>query len=46
MDDIFDIEEEAQEAQHSSECFCQLCRPYLVTDQEETGVTSTDFVAA
>ena len=46
MDDIFDIEEEAQEAKHSEECFCQLCRPGLITDQEEVGVASTDLVTA
>jgi len=46
MDDIFDIAEEAQEEKHSGECFCQLCRPILVTDPEEAGVASADLVAA
>jgi hypothetical protein len=40
MEDILDIEEVAEQA-HSSECFCQLCQPYLGMDQEETGVAST-----
>jgi len=46
MNDIFDIEEDDTEKKYSKECFCQLCRPVLVQDQEEVVIVLHELVAA
>jgi hypothetical protein len=45
MEDVLDIEEVAEQ-EHSEECFCQLCRPALLTEQDEPAVVSYEPVAA
>lgn len=45
MEDVLDIEEVAEQT-HSDECFCQLCRPVLLVEQDEPVVVSYETVAA